>query len=98
MSPMDTGSQQILFRRSEFAAIAAAFKGNATIVQEGYAIYFDCSIPQLLELKYHDTWFPVDPLDLIIPSDHGNASSKPQLQVLLFSLFFFPRLEFFASF
>ncbi|KAF5650940.1 acid protease [Fusarium sp. NRRL 25303] len=69
------GAQQLLFRREEFAAIAAAFKGK-TIVQPDKAIYFDCSIPQLLELKYHDHWFPVDPLDLIIPSDHGVKDGK----------------------
>ena len=72
---MDSGAQQLLFRREEFGAIAAAFRGK-TIVQPDKAIYFDCSIPQLLELKYHDRWFPVDPLDLIIPSDHGVKDGK----------------------
>ncbi|KAF5691894.1 aspartic-type endopeptidase [Fusarium circinatum] len=72
---MDSGSQQLMFRRKEFTAIAAAFKGK-TIVQAETAVYFDCSIPQLLELKYHDRWFPVDPLDLIIPSDHGMKDGK----------------------
>ncbi|KAF5247310.1 hypothetical protein FANTH_6401 [Fusarium anthophilum] len=75
LSLMDSGSQQLMFRRQEFSAIAAAFKGK-TIVQAETAVYFDCSIPQLLELKYHDRWFPVDPLDLIIPSDHGMKDGK----------------------
>ncbi|KAM0467217.1 hypothetical protein ACHAP7_012160 [Fusarium lateritium] len=70
MSLMDSGAQTILFRYDEFTAVANAFKGKK-IIQDGHAVYFDCSVPQLLELKYHDRWFPVDPLDLIIPNDHG---------------------------
>ncbi|OJD32562.1 acid protease [Diplodia corticola] len=72
LSLFDSGAQTILLRYQEFTAVAALFHGP-TIVQDGYAVFFDCSIPQLLELKYHgdDRWFAVDPLDLIIPSDHG---------------------------
>ncbi|KAB2568653.1 hypothetical protein DBV05_g12669 [Lasiodiplodia theobromae] len=70
LSLFDSGAQTILLRYQEFTAVAALFKGK-TIVQDGYAVYFDCAEPQLLELNYHGRWFAVDPLDLIIPSDHG---------------------------
>lgn len=70
ISLIDSGAQTILFRPQDFDNLTALFDGP-TIVQAGYAVYFDCSIPQLLELKYHGEWFAIDPLDLIIPSDHG---------------------------
>lgn len=58
------------FRPEELDAIAAQFKGP--ILYPGNRdIYFDCSIPQLMELKYFGEWYAVDPLDLVIPSDHG---------------------------
>lgn len=50
--------------------MAALFQGK-TIVQDRYAVYFDCAQLQLLELRYHGRWFAVDPLDLIIPGDYG---------------------------
>ncbi|EKG10797.1 Peptidase A1 [Macrophomina phaseolina MS6] len=70
LSMIDSGAQTILLRPQDLDALAPLFHGP-TIFQSGFAIYFDCSIPQLLELKYHGEWFPVDPLDLIIPSDHS---------------------------
>ncbi|KAG9511807.1 hypothetical protein KCV07_g9911, partial [Aureobasidium melanogenum] len=70
VSLVDSGAQKIMFRRPEFEAISAAFVGK-TIVQPDQNVYFDCSIPQSLELKYNGVWYPIDPLDIIIPSDHG---------------------------
>lgn len=67
---MDSGSSRLLFRRTEFEEIAAAFNGK-TVVNPDQNIYFDCSAAQLVELKYHDTWFPIDPLDMISSDDHG---------------------------
>ncbi|KAL1615460.1 hypothetical protein SLS54_008991 [Diplodia seriata] len=74
ISLLDSGAQSILLRYQEFTAAAALFAGP-TIVQDGFAVYFDCATPQLLELKFadhddDDRWFAVDPLDLIIPSAH----------------------------
>lgn len=70
MSLMDTGSSDILVRYDELVAIAGLFNGPV-IFENQHDLYFDCSIPQLLELKYNDQWFPVDPLDIINPNDHG---------------------------
>ncbi|KAF2159424.1 hypothetical protein M409DRAFT_30042 [Zasmidium cellare ATCC 36951] len=70
LSLIDSGSSRLLFRRPEFEKIAAAFTGK-TVINPDQDIYFDCSIPQLIELKYHDTWFPIDPLDMIVSDDHG---------------------------
>lgn len=73
MSLMDTGSSDILVRYDELAAIAKLFNGPV-IFQNEHDLYYDCSIPQLLELRYNDQWFPVDPLDIINPNDHGNVN------------------------
>lgn len=73
MSLMDTGSSDILVRYDELAAIAKLFNGPV-IFQNEHDLYYDCSIPQLLELKYNDQWFPVDPLDILNPNDHGNVN------------------------
>lgn len=73
MSLMDTGSSDILVRYDELTAIAKLFNGPV-IFQNEHDLYYDCSIPQLLELRYNDQWFPVDPLDIINPNDHGNVN------------------------
>lgn len=73
MSLMDTGSSDILVRYDELTAIAQLFNGPV-IFQNQHDLYYDCSIPQLLELKYNDQWFPVDPLDILNPNDHGNVN------------------------
>lgn len=73
MSLMDTGSSDILVRYDELVAIAGLVNGPV-IFENEHDLYFDCSIPQLLELKYSDQWFPVDPLDIINPNDHGNVN------------------------
>ncbi|KAI1857000.1 uncharacterized protein JN550_013493 [Neoarthrinium moseri] len=73
LSMLDTGGSSMYFRPPELDQIASLFNGP-TIYQQGHAIYFDCSIPQLLELKYFGQWYPVDPLDLLIPKDHGNSN------------------------
>lgn len=73
MSLMDTGSSDILVRYDELTAIAKLFNGPV-IFQNEHDLYYDCSIPQLLELKYNDQWFPVDPLDILNPNDHGNVN------------------------
>ncbi|KAK2604340.1 hypothetical protein N8I77_007281 [Diaporthe amygdali] len=73
MSLLDTGGSDILVRYDELTAIAKLFKGPV-IFENEHDIYYDCSIPQLLELKYNDQWFPVDPLDILNPNDHGNIN------------------------
>ncbi|KAK7708356.1 hypothetical protein SLS63_013520 [Diaporthe eres] len=73
MSLLDTGSSDILVRYDELVAIANLFNGPV-IFQNQHDLYYDCSIPQLLELKYNDQWFPVDPLDILNPNDHGNVN------------------------
>ncbi|KAK6216530.1 hypothetical protein QIS74_06644 [Colletotrichum tabaci] len=70
LSMIDSGGSLMYFRPEELDAIAAQFKGP--ILYPGNRdIYFDCSIPQLMELKYFGEWYAVDPLDLVTPSDHG---------------------------
>ncbi|KAF2856646.1 acid protease [Plenodomus tracheiphilus IPT5] len=73
LSFIDSGAQKILIRPNDLDAVAAAFNGPI-VYQYQQNIYFDCSIPQLLELKFGETWYPVDPLDLIIPGQHGNTN------------------------
>ncbi|KAL2277858.1 hypothetical protein FJTKL_15147 [Diaporthe vaccinii] len=73
MSLLDTGSSDILVRYDELTAIANLFNGPV-IFQNQHDLYYDCSIPQLLELRYNDQWFPVDPLDILNPNDHGNVN------------------------
>lgn len=73
MSLMDTGSSDILVRYDELTAIAQLFNGPV-IFQNQHDLYYDCSIPQLLELKYNDQWFPVDPLNILNLNDHGNVN------------------------
>ncbi|TQN67924.1 Napsin-A [Colletotrichum shisoi] len=69
-SMIDSRGSLMYFRPEELDAIAAQFKGP--ILYPGNRdIYFDCSIPQLMELKCFGEWYAVDPLDLVIPSDHG---------------------------
>ncbi|POS70565.1 hypothetical protein DHEL01_v211044 [Diaporthe helianthi] len=70
MSLIDSGASDILVRYEDLVVIAGLFNGP-TIFQNEHDLYYDCSIPQLLELKYNDQWFPVDPLDIINPNDHG---------------------------
>lgn len=102
MSLMDTGSSDILVRYDELTAIAKLFNGPV-IFQNEHDLYYDCSIPQLLELRYNDQWFPVDPLDIINPNDHGNVNGT-EMYVLtmpssqspaIFSLFLILRLFIF---
>ncbi|GKT42343.1 putative aspartic-type endopeptidase [Colletotrichum spaethianum] len=70
LSMTDSGRSLMYFRPEELDAIATQFKG--LIVYSGNRdVCFDCSIPQLMELKYFGEWYAVDPLDLVIPSDHG---------------------------
>ncbi|KAJ8112117.1 hypothetical protein OPT61_g5442 [Boeremia exigua] len=73
LSFIDSGAQKIMLRTKELDAVAAAFNGPIVYHQQR-DLYFDCSIPQLLELKFGDDWYPIDPLDLIIPSNHGNSN------------------------
>lgn len=73
MSLLDTGSSDILVRYDELVAISKLFNGPV-IFQNQHDLYYDCSVPQLLELRYNDQWFPVDPLDIINPNDHGNVN------------------------
>ncbi|KAI8937502.1 hypothetical protein NX059_005220 [Plenodomus lindquistii] len=73
LSFIDSGAQRIQLRPTDLDAVAAAFKGP-TVYQPQQNIYFDCSIPQLLELKFGETWYPIDPLDLIIPGEYGNSN------------------------
>lgn len=99
MSLLDTGSSDILVRYDELTAIAKLFNGP-TIFQNQHDLYYDCSIPQLLELRYNDQWFPVDPLDILNPNDHGNVNgtemyvstlssfNPPYLLFLIFSSIF----------
>ncbi|KAH7082170.1 aspartic peptidase domain-containing protein [Paraphoma chrysanthemicola] len=79
LSFLDSGAQQIYVRPNDLDAVAAAFNGP-TIYQPQRTIYFDCSIPQMLEIKYGETWYPVDPLDLIIPGQHGNSNGTELCQ------------------
>ncbi|KAG8165860.1 hypothetical protein KVR01_004412 [Diaporthe batatas] len=89
MSLMDTGGSDILVRYDELVAIAGLFKGPV-IFQNMHDLYYDCSIPQLLELKYNDQWFPIDPLDIINPSDHGmvNGTEMCKAQISSWSRVF----------
>ncbi|KAH7070469.1 aspartic peptidase domain-containing protein [Paraphoma chrysanthemicola] len=82
LSFLDSGGQLIYLRPNDLDAVAAAFNGP-TVYQAQRNIYFDCSIPQLLELKYGETWYPVDPLDLIIPGKHGNSNGTELCQAAL---------------
>ncbi|KAF4305485.1 Peptidase A1 [Botryosphaeria dothidea] len=82
ISLIDSGAQTILLRPQDFDALAPLFNGPTTF-QSGFAVYFDCAIPQLLELKYHGEWFAVDPLDLIIPSDHGSVNGTEMCKAAL---------------
>lgn len=60
----------MLFRRPDFEAIGAAFLGN-TIIHTDQSIYFECSVAQVMELQFNDQWYPIDPLDMIMPTNHG---------------------------
>lgn len=84
MSLMDTGSSDILVRYDELVAIAKLFNGPV-IFQNQHDLYYDCSIPQLLELRYNDQWFPVDPLDILNPNDHGNVNGTEMYVLTLYS-------------
>lgn len=69
---MDSGAQLIYFRPLDFQALIPLFNGNTSLdVGNDYALYYECDKPQYLELKYNGQWYPIDPLDMIIPGDYG---------------------------
>jgi hypothetical protein len=51
-----------------FEAAAQQVHGLSTVqsYREGDKIFFDCEVPQLLELKLHGRWFSLDPLDMLM--------------------------------
>jgi hypothetical protein len=65
---LDSGAPSIYVPRQIFQAAAQQVHGFSTVhsYREGDKIFFDCEVPQLLELKLHGRWFPLDPLDMLM--------------------------------
>lgn len=67
---LDSGAPSIYFPRQSFEAAVQQFHGLTTVqsYDDGDKIFFDCGVPQLLELKMHGRWFSLDPLDMLMAS------------------------------
>jgi hypothetical protein len=65
---LDSGAPSIYVPHQMFEAAAQQVHGLSTVqsYREGDKIFFDCKVPQLLELKLHGRWFSLDPLDMLM--------------------------------
>lgn len=65
---LDSGAPSIYFPRQIFEAAAQQVRGSSAVrsYKEGDKIFFDCKVPQLLELKLHGQWFSLNPLDMLM--------------------------------
>ncbi|KAK8859752.1 Eukaryotic aspartyl protease [Apiospora arundinis] len=79
VSVIDSGASQIYLPSADFKAIAEKFEGKKEIRQstsQGFTsdeVYFECSVPQLLQLKINGNWYLVDPLDMIMSNSSYTA-------------------------
>lgn len=84
VSVFDSGASQIYLPPADFKEVVEKFEGKTEVRQstsQGFTsdeVYFDCSIPQSLQLKVNGNWYLVDPLDMIMsksssPSEDGTV-------------------------
>ncbi|KAK8113058.1 hypothetical protein PG984_013584 [Apiospora sp. TS-2023a] len=72
VSAIDSGSSNIYLPTSDFKAVVEKFEGKTEVRQStsqgstGDEVYFECSVPQSLELKVNGNWYLVDPLDMLV--------------------------------
>lgn len=80
VSVVDSGESLIYLPPADFNAVVEKFKGKTEVRQStgqgstGDEVYFECSVPQLLELKVNGNWYLVDPLDMLV--SHSNHSAE----------------------
>ncbi|KAK8054594.1 hypothetical protein PG994_009661 [Apiospora phragmitis] len=71
VSVIDSGASHIYLPTADFNAVVKKFEGKTEVRQStsqgftGDVAYFECSIPQSLELKVNGNWYLVDPLDML---------------------------------
>jgi hypothetical protein len=67
---LDSGAPGIYLPRQSFDLAVQYFQGLITTEshEDGDRILVDCKKPQLLELKMHNRWYAVDPLDMLVPN------------------------------
>ncbi|KAK8096907.1 acid protease [Apiospora kogelbergensis] len=87
VSVFDSGASQIYLPPADFKEVVEKFEGKTEVRQstsQGFTsdeVYFDCSIPQSLQLKVNGNWYLVDPLDMIMsksssPSEDGTVMCR----------------------
>ncbi|KAF2125131.1 acid protease [Dothidotthia symphoricarpi CBS 119687] len=93
VSVLDSGSSYIYLRNRDFYTIVEYLHG-ATATEthpNGDKIYVECDQPQLLEFKFHDRWFLIDPLDMLLAGSrqliNGTVMCEANLRTWEFSTF-----------
>ncbi|KAK7911628.1 hypothetical protein PG985_014109 [Apiospora marii] len=72
VSVIDSGASHVYLPTSDFKAVVEKFEGKTEVRQStgqgstGDEVYFECSVPQSLELKVNGHWYLVDPLDMLV--------------------------------
>jgi hypothetical protein len=70
IAALDSGAPAIYLPVQSFYAAVQQFDGLTTLEshENGDKVFFECKKHQVLELKMHGLWMPVDPLDLLVPN------------------------------
>ncbi|KAF2019789.1 acid protease [Aaosphaeria arxii CBS 175.79] len=76
VSIIDSGASTLRLSPATFQAIIPYLHGRTSVDSDwkGNFVIFECSKPQLLELKFLDSWFPIDPLDLLEANTQVNIN------------------------
>ncbi|KAK8036231.1 hypothetical protein PG993_008845 [Apiospora rasikravindrae] len=79
VSVLDSGASHIYLPTADLHAVVKNFEGKTEVRRKsnqgfpGEEVYFECSIPQSLEMKVNGAWYLVDPLDMLVSNSSHSA-------------------------
>ncbi|KAK8062870.1 hypothetical protein PG997_014967 [Apiospora hydei] len=79
VSVIDSGAPHIYLPTDDLHAVVKNFEGKTEVRRKssqgfpGEEVYFECSVPQSLELKVNGVWYLVDPLDMLVSHSSHTA-------------------------